>query len=138
MLACDWSRTGGVASTPRVAEATPLDYFLSRLEMLSGDLVIIKELHVIITRVTGEKDIMKKNEIPPTRAREGLGLPSPRDFPRAWCGARVGGISFFFIMSFSPVTRVIITCDSFMITRSADSISSRLSSLAASLLVRAK
>ena len=26
---------------------------------------------------------MKKNEIPPTRAREGLGLPSPRDFPRA-------------------------------------------------------
>ena len=27
---------------------------------------------------------MKKNEIPPTRAREGLGLPSPRDFPRAW------------------------------------------------------
>ena len=30
------------------------------------------------------KDIMKKNEIPPTRAREGLGLPSPRDFPWAW------------------------------------------------------
>ena len=34
--------------------------------------------------VLGEKDLMKKNEIPPTRAREGLGLPSPRDFPRAW------------------------------------------------------
>ena len=27
---------------------------------------------------------MKKNEIPPTRAREGLGLPSPQDFPWAW------------------------------------------------------
>ena len=44
---------------------------------------------------------MKKNEIPPTRAREGLGLPSPRDFPPASGPreskprpslARVGGI----------------------------------------------
>ena len=26
---------------------------------------------------------MKKNEIPSTRAREGLGLPSPRDYSRA-------------------------------------------------------
>ena len=27
---------------------------------------------------------MKKNEIPPTRGRESLGLPSPRDVPRAY------------------------------------------------------
>ena len=40
-----------------------------------------------------EKDIMKKNEIPPTRACEGLGLPSPRDFPRAWRAAPSGNPS---------------------------------------------
>ena len=39
--------------------------------------------HQATSLVLAEKDIMKKNEIPSTRAHEGLGLPSPRDFPRA-------------------------------------------------------
>ena len=37
-------RTGDVASTPCVVEAAPRDYFLSRLEMLSADLVIVDEI----------------------------------------------------------------------------------------------
>ena len=89
-------------------------------------LVLISTLVEVVVEV--EVELGKKNEIPPRRAREGLGLPSPRDFPRAEGAqrqargksrgegkprpsrARVGGISFFFIMSFSASTNAVAWC----------------------------
>ena len=58
LLYCTVKCTAGdLASTPSVVEATPLDYFLSLLKMLSADLVIVEqnllsllELQEILTR----------------------------------------------------------------------------------------
>ena len=34
-----------------------------------------------------KKDMIKKNDVPPTRGRESMGFPSPRAVPRGACGA---------------------------------------------------